>query len=118
MIPPWEVPTPNKVQALQRTLNREAKENPRWRAWTLWGDLRRRDVLETALTAVLTNAGAAGVDRVTTGSVKADSAAFFDGLQPVCIFRLLLHCRLFLARAPRLRPSVSFDKVIHCGFSA
>jgi group II intron reverse transcriptase/maturase len=81
MIPSWEVPTPNKVQALQRTLNRKAKENPRWRAWTLWGDLCRRDVLETALTAVLTNAGAAGVDRVTTEAVKADSAAFLDGLQ-------------------------------------
>jgi RNA-directed DNA polymerase len=81
MIPPWEVPTPNKVQALQRTLNRKAKENPRWRAWTLWGDLCRRDVLETALTAVLSNAGAAGVDRVTTETVKAGSVIFLDGLQ-------------------------------------
>ncbi len=81
MIPPWEVPTPNKVQALQRTLNRKAKGDPRWRAWTLWGDLCRRDVLETALTAVLTNAGAAGVDRVTTETAKADLVAFLDGLQ-------------------------------------
>jgi group II intron reverse transcriptase/maturase len=81
MIPPWEIPTPNKVQALQRTLNRKAKENPRWRAWTLYGDLCRRDVLATALTAVLANAGAAGMDGMTTEAVKADSAAFLAGLQ-------------------------------------
>jgi RNA-directed DNA polymerase len=81
MIPSWEIPTPNKVQALQRTLNRKAKENPRWRAWTLYGDLCRRDVLATALTAVLANAGAAGMDGMTTEAVKAGSAAFLAGLQ-------------------------------------
>ena len=46
---PSEIPTPEKVQSLQRTLNCKAKENPRWRAWSLYGDLCRRDVLETAL---------------------------------------------------------------------
>jgi RNA-directed DNA polymerase len=78
---PWELPTPTKVQALQRTLNRKAKENPRWRAWSLYGELGRRDVLETALKAVLAKAGAAGVDGVTTEAVKAASAAFLDGMQ-------------------------------------
>ena len=81
MIPHWEVPTPTKVQILQRTLNRKAKENPRWRAWTLYGELCRRDVLETALKAVLSNKGAAGEDRVTTEAVRADSETFLDGLQ-------------------------------------
>jgi group II intron reverse transcriptase/maturase len=81
MIPHWEVPTPTKVQILQRTLNRKAKENPRWRAWTLYGDLCRRDVLETALKAVLSNKGAAGEDRVTTEAVRADSETFLNGLQ-------------------------------------
>lgn len=80
MIPP-ELPTPTKVQLLQRTLNRKAKENPRWRAWSLYGELCRRDVLETALKAVLANAGAAGVDGVTTEAVKAARVAFLDGLQ-------------------------------------
>lgn len=80
MIPP-ELPTPNKVESLQRTLNRKAKENPRWRAWSLYGDLCRRDVLETALRAVLANAGSAGVDGVTTEAVKAAPAAFLDGVQ-------------------------------------
>jgi group II intron reverse transcriptase/maturase len=81
MIPYPEVPTPTKVQSLQRTLYRKAKESPRWRAWTLYRELCRRDVLETALKAVLRNAGAAGEDRVTTEWVKANAAAFLDGLE-------------------------------------
>jgi group II intron reverse transcriptase/maturase len=81
MIPEKEVPTPTKVQSLQRTLYRKAKEDPRWRAWSLFGDLCRRDVLETALTTVLRNGGAAGVDRVTTEAVEANASAFLDGLQ-------------------------------------
>lgn len=78
---PSELPTPDKVQTLQRTLNRKAKENPRWRAWSLYGDLCRRDVLGTALASVLRKAGAAGVDGITTASVKTNAAAFLDGLQ-------------------------------------
>ena len=78
---PSELPTPEKVQALQRTLNRKAKENPRWRAWSLYGDLCRRDVLATALAAVVRNAGAAGVDGVTTETVKAGTIAFLDSLE-------------------------------------
>ena len=75
MIPAKEIPTPTKVQSLQRTLYRKAKENPRWRAWSLYGDLCRRDVLETALATVLRNGGAAGVDRVTTEAVEAKASA-------------------------------------------
>ena len=81
MIPEKEIPTPKKVQSLQRTLYRKAKEDPRWRAWSLFGDLCRRGVLETALTTVLRNGGAAGVDRVTTEAVKTTTSAFLDGLQ-------------------------------------
>ena len=81
MIPEKEVPTPTKVQSLQRTLYRKAKEDPRWRAWSLYGDLLRRDVLETALATVLRNGGAAGVDHVTTEAVEANAPAFLDGLQ-------------------------------------
>lgn len=77
---PQEIITPTKVQQLQRTLYRKAKENGRWRAWSLYGDLCRRDVLQAALAAVLRNAGAAGVDGVTTEQAKAGSAAFLDEL--------------------------------------
>lgn len=79
---PWdEIITPDKVRQLQRTLYRQAKANGRWRAWSLHGDLGRRDVLETALKAVVSNAGVAGVDGVTTEQVKTDAAAFLDALQ-------------------------------------
>lgn len=76
-----EIVTPDKVQKLQRTLYRKAKENRRWRAWSLYADLCRRDVLEAALKAVLSNAGAAGVDGITTDEVKASATTFLDGLQ-------------------------------------
>src|SRR5471032_478879 len=81
MVPAMEITTPDKVQQLQRTLYRKAKESKRWRAWSLYADLCRRDVLETALKAVVGNAGAAGVDGVTTEEIKASAAAFLDGLQ-------------------------------------
>jgi RNA-directed DNA polymerase len=81
MVPREEIATPTKVQQLQRTLYRKAKENGRWRAWSLYGDLCRRDVLETALRAVVRNAGAAGVDGVTTEQAQAAAAAILDELQ-------------------------------------
>lgn len=81
MIPEKEIPTPDKVQSLQRTLYRKAKVNRRWRAWSLYGDLCRREVLVTALKAVLGNAGAAGMDGVTTEAIKANAEAFLDELQ-------------------------------------
>lgn len=81
MVPAMEITTPVKVQQLQRTLYRKAKENGRWRAWSLYGDLCRRDVLEAALRAVVRNAGAAGVDGLTTEQAKAAPAAILDELQ-------------------------------------
>jgi group II intron reverse transcriptase/maturase len=81
MVPEMEITTPDKVQQLQRTLYRKAKENGRWRAWSLYGDLCRREVLTTALRAVVRNAGTAGVDGVTTEQVKAALATTLDELQ-------------------------------------
>lgn len=75
------LPTPENVRRLQRTLYRKAKTDRKWRAWSLSGELCRRDVLETALTAVLANAGAPGVDGVTTEQVKANRCAFLDEVQ-------------------------------------
>jgi group II intron reverse transcriptase/maturase len=81
MAPFGEIATPPKVRKLQRTLYRKAKEDKRWRAWSLYADLCRRDVLETALGSVLRNAGAPGVDGVTTEAIKANAAAFLDEVQ-------------------------------------
>lgn len=81
MVPEMEIVTPTKVQQLQRTLYRKAKEDGCWRAWSLYGDLCRREVLAAALGAVVRNAGAAGGDGVTTEQVKAAPSAMLDELQ-------------------------------------
>jgi RNA-directed DNA polymerase len=72
---------PSKVQELQRTLYRKAKAEPRWRAWSLYGHVCRRDVLESALDAVVKNKGAAGFDGISTDTVKAAKDAFLKSLQ-------------------------------------
>jgi len=54
--------TPAKVQKLQRTLYGKAKAEPKYRFYSLYGELLRADVLETAMRAVAANNGAAGVD--------------------------------------------------------
>jgi len=81
MAPLPGIRTPPKVQALQRTLYRKAKENRRWRAWSLYAELCRRDVLETATKAVVANAGVAGIDGITTAQVQAGAEDFLNTLQ-------------------------------------
>ena len=56
------ITTPPKIQKLQRALYRKAKAEPGYRFYSLYGELLRRDVIETAMSAVAGNAGAAGVD--------------------------------------------------------
>lgn len=81
MAPLLGIKTPLRVQALQRTLYRKAKENRRWRAWSLYGDLCRRDVLETATKAVVAHGGAAGIDGIATAQVQAGAEDFLNTLQ-------------------------------------
>ena len=64
--------TPTKVRELQITLYRKAKSKPKYRFWSLYGDLLRRDVLETALEIQIRNNGEAGVDGETLESINAD----------------------------------------------
>jgi len=78
---PLGIETPPKVQALQRTLWRKAKENKHWRAWTLYGDLCRHDILETAAKTVIRNAGAPGLDGMSTSEAKANLAEVLAQLQ-------------------------------------
>lgn len=81
MAAPGWLKTPPKVRHLQRILYRKAKENKKWRAWSLYGDLARHDVLATALIAVVRNGGVAGVDGVTVEQVKGDRDVFLEALQ-------------------------------------
>jgi group II intron reverse transcriptase/maturase len=51
-----------KVRKLQLALYRKAKAEPKYRFWSLYGDICRADVIETAMRAVAANGGGAGVD--------------------------------------------------------
>ena len=79
-----EITTPEKVRKLQRALYRKAKAEPKYRFWSLYGDIMRRDMLEHALRKVAANGGAPGVDGQTIQSVT-DSAEgqkqWLDSLQ-------------------------------------
>ena len=69
--PPMSSTTPG-VRKLQRTLYRQAKSKPKWRAWSLYADVCRADVLVTALAQVLANGGAPGVDGQTVEELATD----------------------------------------------
>lgn len=81
MAPVTGIRTPFKVQQLQRTLYGKAKGDRKWRAWSLHGELCRRDVLETALEAVVRNGGAAGGDGIGVAEIKAARETFLAELQ-------------------------------------
>jgi RNA-directed DNA polymerase len=59
------ITTPPKVRKLQLALYRKAKAEPKYRFWSLYGELCREDVIETAMNAIAGNGGAAGVDGQT-----------------------------------------------------
>ena len=76
--------TSDKVRRLQRTLYQKAKGNPKWRAWSLYGDLCRKDVLEEALRHIMANNGAPGVDGMRVSELKESEelrADFLSNLQ-------------------------------------
>jgi RNA-directed DNA polymerase len=60
----------DKVQALQRTLYRAAKADPKRRFHALYDKVHRRDVLERAWAQVRANRGAPGIDRTTIADVE------------------------------------------------
>jgi len=66
-----QIRTPDKVRSLQIALYRKAKAKPKHRFWSLYGELCRQDVLETALRIQLQNDGAAGVDGQTLADINA-----------------------------------------------
>ena len=67
--------TLDKVRQLQITLYRKAKAEPKYRFWSLYGELLRRDVLDTALTTQERNGGAEGMDGESLASIHATPAA-------------------------------------------
>ena len=65
-----ETETATGVGKLQRTLYRQAKSKPKWKAWSLYADVSRGEVLEAALEEVIANGGAPGVDGQRVESLK------------------------------------------------
>jgi hypothetical protein len=59
-----------KVRKLQRLLYRQAKSKPEWKAWTLYGDVCSREILEDALLKVMANKGGPGVDGMRVETLK------------------------------------------------
>jgi RNA-directed DNA polymerase len=64
--------TPEKVRKLQRTLYRKAKAEPKYRFYSLYGEVSRPDILDHALRLVSRNGGAAGVDGVELAEVNRE----------------------------------------------
>lgn len=57
-----QIQTPAKVRKLQLALYQKAKAEPRYRFWSLYGEICREDVIELAMSVIARNGGAAGVD--------------------------------------------------------
>ena len=64
--------TPEKVRKLQRTLYRKAKAEPKYRFYSLYGEMCRKDILDHALVRVTRNEGGAGVDGVELAEVNRE----------------------------------------------
>src|SRR5712675_1825877 len=63
--------TPDKVRELQIALYRKAKAKPKYRFWSLYGELLRKEVLVRALEVQSRNDGGAGVDGETLKTINA-----------------------------------------------
>ena len=79
-----EATLPPSLQALRQKLGQKAKQQKRFRFYSLYALVCRRDVLEAAWAAVRRNDGAPGVDGVSIEQICATperEAAFLDEIQ-------------------------------------
>jgi RNA-directed DNA polymerase len=65
------LPSPTKLQMLQKSLHAKAKHAPQFRFYSLWDKIYRQDVLEEAYKRCRANGGAAGVDGETFSSIES-----------------------------------------------
>jgi len=75
---------PHSVLSLRQKLGWKAKQEPKFRFYTLYGHISRSDVLAAAWRLVHANKGAAGVDGISIKMVKAQKggvSAFLDDIQ-------------------------------------
>jgi len=93
-----EANLPPSVRELRQKLGQKAKQQKRFRFYSLYGLVCRRDVLEAAWAAVRRNDGAPGVDGVSLEQITAtpeSEAAFLDEIERS------LQGRTYRARAVR-----------------
>ena len=79
-----EATLPPSLQALRQKLGQKAKRQKRFRFYSLYGLVCRRDVLEAAWAAVRRNDGAPGVDGMSIEQIAAtpqSEAVFLDEIQ-------------------------------------
>jgi RNA-directed DNA polymerase len=106
-----EATLPPSVQALRQKLGQKAKQQKRFRFYSLYGLVCRRDVLEAAWTAVRRNDGAPGVDGVSIDQIAATperEAAFLDEIQRSLVertYRAKAVLRVYIPKSNgKLRP--------------
>ncbi len=78
------VPIPGKLSDLRQKLGRKAKQEPKFRFYTLYDRIYRSDTLMTAWELVRINKGSAGVDGVSIESIiesEGGPQAFVDEIQ-------------------------------------
>ena len=83
-IPLREALLPPSLRELRQKLGRKAKQQKRYRFYSLYGLVSRKDVLQAAWAAVQRNDGAPGVDGVSIEQIAATperEAAFLDEIE-------------------------------------
>lgn len=79
-----EAMLPPSLRELRQKLGQKAKQQKRYRFYSLYGLVSRKDVLETALAAVRRNHGAPGIDGVSLEQITATpegEAAFLGEIE-------------------------------------
>ena len=80
---------PEALARLRAKLNQKAKQEPKFRFYTLYGHLTRDDVLEAAWKQVKQNKGAAGIDSITIEDIEKSKdgvKAFLEGVKAELVF--------------------------------